>query len=82
MSPRFRLQPGFVNREGVAIAQNHGPLYHILQLANITGPIVSLSLVRNAIGTVMGSTEISFSNSSRKCSRVIRRFAEFACSIP
>src|SRR5438093_5833554 len=36
------LQPGFIHREGFAIAQDYGPLNDVLQLTNIPRPSVGL----------------------------------------
>src|SRR2546428_589633 len=38
----FPLEPLLVDRERVAIAQHHGPLDHVLQLAHVPWPVVGL----------------------------------------
>ena len=39
---RLRLQPAFVNLELFSIAQDDRSLNHVLQLANVAGPVVPL----------------------------------------
>jgi len=35
-----RLQPGLINREGSIVAKHNGAFNNVLQLANVSGPIV------------------------------------------
>src|SRR2546422_10839511 len=36
------LEPGRVDRKGLAVAQHHGALDDVLQLAHVAGPVVGL----------------------------------------
>src|SRR6267378_5644167 len=55
---RNMLEPGLVDRERVALAEDDGPLDHVLQLANIARPTVRLEQIerrfRDAIALLRG----------------------------
>jgi len=39
---RFPLEPCLVHRKSIAVAQDNGPLNHVLQFANVTRPAIRL----------------------------------------
>src|SRR6516162_11949347 len=43
------VQPDLIDRKGLAIAEDHRSLNHVLQLANVTGPIVRLKHFQSSL---------------------------------
>src|SRR5262249_24555214 len=49
LAARFMLKPHLVYRQSLAFAQNHCSLAHILQFANIAGPLVCLQQLHGSL---------------------------------
>ncbi len=46
---RYRQEPRFINNKSLAIGQNHRALNHVLQLADISRPIVRLQYIERLL---------------------------------